>query len=120
MAFNARSLAQVASSASVHVRVYHAATTLRRPYKDSQNRESLKPKSAEGTMSGRVDDVAKNAAAFDPSKTSPETERREAARDAGDNPLDASGANQEISKPLGDKKTANKQATRNDGQRKRG
>ncbi|KAL7951854.1 hypothetical protein V8C42DRAFT_305428 [Trichoderma barbatum] len=88
-------------------RLYHTSTTLRIPYKDSQNRESLKPGSNDGTKSGRDDDVAaQKDAAFNPSKTSPEEEREAAGQGNETNPLDASGANQEFSKPMGDGETA--------------
>ncbi|KAL3956430.1 hypothetical protein ACCO45_009276 [Purpureocillium lilacinum] len=51
------------------------------PYKDSQDRETLRPRTAEHTATGRDDDVAgaHPDAAFNPSKTRPETERRTAA-----------------------------------------
>lgn len=89
-------------------RPYHASPALCHPYKDSQDRETLRPRSAQNTKSGRDDDVAANEdAAFNPHKTSPETEYDTAAagRDAV-NPLEASGANQPLSMPHGDEKKA--------------
>lgn len=98
---------QTIRSAS-HLRPYHATTTLRFPYKDSQDRETLRPRSTQNTKSASDDDVAANVdAAFNPRKTSPEAEKKAAA--AGNrsvNPLEASGANQGISKPHGDEKTS--------------
>lgn len=88
-------------------RLYHTSTTLRFPYKDSQDRESLKPGTNDGTRSGRDDDVsAQEDAAFNPRKTDPDAEREAAGRGNETNPLDASGANQEFSKPMGEGKQA--------------
>ncbi|EHK23886.1 uncharacterized protein TRIVIDRAFT_26902, partial [Trichoderma virens Gv29-8] len=90
-------------------RLYHTSAALRLPYKDSQDRESLKPRSNNGTRSGRDDDVAaQKDAAFNPSKTdpTPESELEAAGRGNETNPLNASGANQEFSKPMGEGKTA--------------
>lgn len=81
------------------------------PYKNAQDRETLDPRPSENTQSGRDDDVAHTpAAAFDPRKTRPETSYRAAERasadgEDGSNPLHASGANQELSKPMGDEKS---------------
>lgn len=97
--------ARHAQSPRLTVRSYRATPAFRYPYKDTQDRESLKPSRTEGTMSGRDADVATENpdAAFNPSKTSPEAERA-----AGGTELDISGANQEISKPQGDEKSVNK------------
>ena len=71
-------------------------------YKDDQDRQSLKPRPSEGTKSGSDDEVAeKTDAAFNPAKTSPEAEKDSAARASNGNPLEASGANQELSRPQG-------------------
>ncbi|KAL7938480.1 hypothetical protein V8C35DRAFT_288187 [Trichoderma chlorosporum] len=86
-------------------RLYHTSSVLRYPYKDSQDRQSLKPRSNNGTRSGRDDDVAaQKDAAFDPSKTdpTPESEAEVAGRGNETNPLNASGANQEFNKPMGE------------------
>lgn len=87
------------------MRSYHAAPALRYAYKDTQDRESLKPTGTEGTRSGRDGDTAEMNpdAAFNPDKTSPEEARR-----TGGSELDVSGANQEVSKPQGDEKAPNK------------
>ncbi|AEO58856.1 hypothetical protein MYCTH_17585, partial [Thermothelomyces thermophilus ATCC 42464] len=69
-------------------------------YKDDQDRRSLKPRSSEGTKSGSDDQVAENTeAAFNPNMTSPEEAKESAAKHSNGNPLEASGANQEFSKP---------------------
>ncbi|RYP67693.1 hypothetical protein DL771_007100 [Monosporascus sp. 5C6A] len=75
----------------------HRSAAARAPYKDDMDRESLKPKAHENTQSGTDDQAAQNEdAAFNPDKTSPESER--AAADAGNkpntNPLEESPANQ--------------------------
>ncbi|OAA43714.1 hypothetical protein NOR_04289 [Metarhizium rileyi] len=100
-------LAQLASLPRLIVcRAYHATPTSSFPYKDSQDRESLKPRSAENTKSGRDDDVASAPkAAFGRDTTSPEGERATASRQEGTDSLEVSGANQGLSKPRGDEKT---------------
>ncbi|KAL2207762.1 hypothetical protein CC79DRAFT_1333590 [Sarocladium strictum] len=90
------------------VRPYHTTPLLRLPYKDDQDRESLKPRSTENTKTGSDQDVAgaDPDAAFNPNKTSPEAAHQAADDNAG-NPLEGSGANQELSKPRGDEKSGN-------------
>lgn len=78
-------------------------------YKDSQDRESLKPTSNENTKSGRDDQVARehSKAAFDSNTTRPEQAHAQSKQEGdsrGEDPLEASGANQELSKPTGDEK----------------
>lgn len=106
-----RHIARAPRAASVRARAYHFTAALRAPYKDTESRETLDPRRAEGTQSGRDDDVAANSdAAFNPQKTSPESASQAASTSsspsdrgtAGGNPLQASGANQELSKPQGD------------------
>lgn len=91
----------------------HSTRAQRAPYKSSQDRESLDPRRSENTQTGRDDDVANDAggAAFDPKTTRPESSYNEAAgrtaqQGDGPNPLNASGANQELSKPMGDEKSS--------------
>ncbi|KAJ4419752.1 hypothetical protein N0V82_004795 [Gnomoniopsis sp. IMI 355080] len=83
-------------------RSYHNTPSLRLPYKDDQDRESLKPRSTEGTKSGTDSDAAQTDAAFDGSKTSPEAAHESAEKEENGNSLDTSGANQSKSKPLGE------------------
>lgn len=87
-------------------RNYRATSAARLPYKDTQDRESLKPSGTEGSKSGRDSDIATNNpdAAFNPDKTSPE-----AAKSTSGPDIEFSGANQDMSKPQGDEKQANKQ-----------
>ncbi|KAH7312393.1 hypothetical protein B0I35DRAFT_480850 [Stachybotrys elegans] len=92
-------------------RAYHSTVPVSQAYKDSQDRNSLRPSSAENTKSGRDDDAAANPdAAFNPKKTSPEEAERTANKNSATdtNPLEVSGANQEMSKPTGDEKTKKK------------
>ncbi|KJZ69489.1 hypothetical protein HIM_11118 [Hirsutella minnesotensis 3608] len=91
-------------------RSFHGGRRALLPYKDSQDRDSLRPRSAENTKSGRDDDASgrtdddasgRTDVAFDGGKTDPES-----ARAQGDGkPLNASGANQELSKPRGDERS---------------
>lgn len=103
MSSTLRMLSRTAPRTSITTRALHTTAAPRLPYKDSQDRESLRPGSTENTKSGRDDDAAKNPdAAFNPDKTRPETEGAAAADGTDGNPLEASGANQELSKPTGD------------------
>ncbi|KAM0252855.1 hypothetical protein ACHAQJ_007484 [Trichoderma viride] len=108
MASTIRHLTQTSRRCATGIpRLYHTSTALRLPYKNSQDRESLKPGTNEGTRSGRDEDVSEqDDAAFNPRKTDPETERKAAGQGNKTNPLNASGANQEFNKPMGDEKTA--------------
>ncbi|ROW08287.1 hypothetical protein VMCG_03171 [Cytospora schulzeri] len=81
---------------------FHSTSASRFAYKDDQDRESLKPQSTQGSMSGTDQDAADSDAAFDPSTTRPETEKDQAQEASGGNPLETSGANQSKSKPLGE------------------
>ncbi|OAQ71328.1 hypothetical protein VFPPC_13502 [Pochonia chlamydosporia 170] len=84
---------------------YHTTPAFAYPYKDSQDRESLKPRSSQNTKSGRDDDVAATPkAAFGRDVTSPEGERATATEEEGSDPLEVSGANQALSKPQGDER----------------
>ncbi|KAI8167404.1 hypothetical protein K4K49_006957 [Colletotrichum sp. SAR 10_70] len=78
-------------------RALTGTATARLPYKDTQDRNSINTGTTEATKSGRDQDAAKDSEAFDPSKTRPETERKE-----GSDELHASGANQKLSKPQGE------------------
>lgn len=80
---------------------FHSSPRPQLPYKDDQDRESLKPKSTEGSKSGTDDAAAQSSAAFDPSTTSPEGAKNKAESEGGDNPLEMSGASHDKSKPLG-------------------
>ncbi|KAH6648007.1 hypothetical protein BKA67DRAFT_662744 [Truncatella angustata] len=70
----------------------------RMAYKDDQDRESLKPKAHEYTQSGTDEGAAAQSdAAFNPDKTSPETERQTAGAGRGEgNELESSPANKEF------------------------
>ncbi|KAI0483836.1 hypothetical protein F4859DRAFT_415021 [Xylaria cf. heliscus] len=79
-------------------RLLHQTAVAQIPYKDDMDRESLKPKSHEYTQSGTDEETAAQHgdAAFNPDKTSPETEKATAAQGAAQknkqSPLDASPA----------------------------
>ncbi|KAK5626124.1 hypothetical protein RRF57_001839 [Xylaria bambusicola] len=82
----------------------HQTAVRRMPYKDDMDRESLKPKAHEYTQSGTDDETASRHgdAAFNPDKTSPDTERDTAAQGAAQqgkqNPLESSPADTEFAK----------------------
>ncbi|ROW13476.1 hypothetical protein VPNG_04480 [Cytospora leucostoma] len=82
--------------------LFHSAPASRLPYKDDQDRESLKPQSTQGSVSGTDQEAAESDAAFDRNTTRPETEKDQAEKGSGGNPLEGSGANQDKSKPVGD------------------
>ncbi|GAB1315782.1 hypothetical protein MFIFM68171_05992 [Madurella fahalii] len=90
--------AAVPAISMVIARQYHPTGSLS-SYKDDQDRESLRPRSSEGTNSGTNFDVAEKKDAFNPKTTDPETEKEAAGRESNGNPLEVSGANREYSKP---------------------
>lgn len=97
------STASVSVSASASLQSsFHTTPAPLFAYKADQDRESLKPQSTQGSMSGTDQDAADSDAAFDPSTTRPETEKDQAQDASGGNPLETSGANQSKSKPLGE------------------
>ncbi|KAF5666883.1 hypothetical protein FDENT_12234 [Fusarium denticulatum] len=95
------------------IRPIHTTTRLQMPYKHDQDRESLRPVVNENTKSGTDEQVASEHAdiAFDPNTTRPEEaadktrERTKSKGREGEDALNASGANQELSTPMGDEKT---------------
>lgn len=73
------------------------------PRKDSQHKDSIDTTATEYSKSGSDDAAAREeSAAFDPSITSPESEKSEAGKGGDGNPLDVSPANQEVSQPRGE------------------
>lgn len=90
---------------ATQARFFRSITTSHAPYKDAQDKDSLKPRSTQNTVSGRDDDLVDHPkAAFGQSQNAPETELEMAGENADGNPLEASGANQDLSKPQGDEK----------------
>ncbi|KAK0668019.1 hypothetical protein QBC41DRAFT_394807 [Cercophora samala] len=83
----------------------------RQAYKDDQDRTSLKPRPNDSTKSGSDDEAAECPTAFDPTVTDPEMELQSCWKGPYDNPLEASGANREISKGT-DERSEEKQAPR--------
>jgi hypothetical protein len=76
---------------------------------NNQDRQSLNPQRSEGTKSGTDNQVAeKTDAAFNRDKTSPEAAKESAAKTSNGNPLEASGANQELSKSQASEEVADK------------
>ena len=76
-------------------------TASRSASKDSQDKDTLKPRSTEYSKSGSDDGAAHSDAAFNPNKTSPEEAEATAEREVGgkDNSLNASPGNKDISQP---------------------
>lgn len=89
------------SPAAAATQGFHSSPRPQLPYKDDQDRESLKPRSTEGSKSGTDNAAAHSSAAFDPSTTSPEGAKEKAETEGGGNSLDVSGASHDKSKPLG-------------------
>ncbi|KAL1875895.1 hypothetical protein Daus18300_003086 [Diaporthe australafricana] len=92
---------QLCLSPAAATQGFHSSPRPQFPYKDDQDRESLKPRSTEGTKSGSDNAAAQSDAAFDPSTTSPEGAKEQAENEGGGNSLDMSGASHDKSKPLG-------------------
>ncbi|KAM0202172.1 hypothetical protein ACHAPA_000165 [Fusarium lateritium] len=88
-------------------------TTRMQAYKHDQDRESLRPVANENSKSGTDEAMSSEHAdvAFDPNTTRPEDaaektrKKSESKGREGEDALHASGANQEISKPMGDEKS---------------
>ena len=94
---------QVGLGSQAVVRKYHETQIRLNPYKDDQDRNSLKPRASDQTKSAADGDVAAHEdAAFNPNKTRPEEAKDAAGKKTDANPLEVSGANQDISKPPGD------------------
>lgn len=112
MSQSLRTLLRTTPRALPTVRAYHSTTLLQIPYKNSQDRETVRPGSTENTRSARDDEIATHHpdAAFNPNKTSPEEAMESTRQSGGDkaSDLDASGADQKVNKPLGDEKTQKK------------
>ncbi|KAL8393152.1 hypothetical protein RB595_003087 [Gaeumannomyces hyphopodioides] len=107
-----------AAAATQRTSQYHWTSPARLPYKDDQDRGSLKPKAQEyvkGNEGG--DDAAahRDDAAFNPDKTRPETEKDSAGD--GSNPLELSPANSDLSagKEEEGKTSGQKKQTRSGG-----
>lgn len=87
-----------AAAATQRMSQYHWTSPARLPYKDDQDRDSLKPKAQEYVKGDKGGDDAaahRDDAAFNPDKTRPETEK-DVAGDGG-NPLEFSPANPDLS-----------------------
>ncbi|KAF7891811.1 hypothetical protein EAF00_008113 [Botryotinia globosa] len=88
---------------SLTIRSFTNTPTSLLPRKDSQHKDSIDTTATEYSKSGSDDAAAREeSAAFDPSITSPESEKSEAGKGGDGNPLDVSPANQEVSKPRGE------------------
>ncbi|CAJ2504860.1 Uu.00g122540.m01.CDS01 [Anthostomella pinea] len=80
-------------------RPIHQSAALQLPYKDDQDRNSLKPRAHEYTGSGTDEGTAANEdAAFNPDKTSPEAAKETAGKGNDTNPLEVSPANPDTAK----------------------
>ncbi|KAL6917801.1 hypothetical protein ACHAPO_000393 [Fusarium lateritium] len=95
------------------IRPLHMTARRQMAYKHDQDRESLQPTANENTKSGTDEQMVSEHAdvAFDPNTTRPEEAAEKTRKKTkskgpeGEDALHASGANQEISKPMGDEKT---------------
>ncbi|OAQ95474.1 hypothetical protein VFPFJ_01584 [Purpureocillium lilacinum] len=88
-------------------RPYHSTAYNLLAYKDAQERHTLSPRSDEHTKSATDDDVAALLdTAFGPNQPRPDKViiSAEIESKGKPNPLEASGANQEFSKPRGDER----------------
>lgn len=83
-------------------RTLHTTSTLSTTnYDKSDDRTSLHPERSESTQSGTDSEVAGHSSAYDPSKTSPESEMAASAEESKhegktSNPLDVSAANKDV------------------------
>lgn len=101
-----------ARTSATTIRPLHTTTRMQMAYKHDQDRESLRPVANENSKSGTDEQMASEHAdvAFDPNTTRPEEaaektrKKTESKGPEGEDALHASGANQEISTPMGDEK----------------
>ena len=85
-------------------RSYRRGAVLRGPYKDDQDRETLKPRthdSSQGPSDGEI--ATRYKTPFDADKTDPKSQSDSATTEAGEggdgeNPLELTGANRELSR----------------------
>ncbi|TAQ89364.1 hypothetical protein B7494_g2325 [Chlorociboria aeruginascens] len=87
---------------SFPIRAFSHSMPAKYPRKDSQDRNSINTEATEGSKSGTDDEAARQEdAAFNPEKTAPEEEKRVGGKgnEKSGNPLEVSGANQDVSKP---------------------
>ena len=94
-----RRLGLFATTSVATFRTHHQTAILRQPYKDDQDRESLKPRAQESSKSTSDEDAAHDDAAFDPNQTKPETAKDKGSQKPDGSPLEVSPANQDVSKP---------------------
>ncbi|KAI5464636.1 hypothetical protein BGZ63DRAFT_421642 [Mariannaea sp. PMI_226] len=96
-----RTVLKTTTSNKLTIRPIHATPLSRLPYKDSQDRQSLRPGRNENTKSGRDDDVASNRpdVAFSPNEPKPEQAAAKSSRKDNGDPLEVSGANRDVSQP---------------------
>jgi hypothetical protein len=82
------------------IRPLHTTALSRFAYKDSQDRESLKPRTNEYTRSGHDEDIVNDHpdVAFNPDQPKPEKAASRSFDESNGDPLSMSGANQEVSK----------------------
>ncbi|KAF7543583.1 hypothetical protein G7Z17_g10627 [Cylindrodendrum hubeiense] len=97
-------LRRVLRTARANTRPIHNSPLTRLPYKDSQDRESLRTGTSEHTKSGRDEDIARDRpdVAFNAQEPKPEEAAARSAKKGGTgtDPLEMSGANKDISKPV--------------------
>ena len=97
------------SSTTLQPRTSHLQSrALHAPYKDSMERDSLKPRRNEGTVTGSDEEVAHMDSSWNTGHNKPEEEMEDSRGSAGWSMLDESGANQEFSKPQGDNPSENR------------
>lgn len=106
-----RPLPPLPMSSSLSLTRQYNPSLPRQAYKDDQDRTSLKPRPNDSTKSGSDDEAAECATAFDPTVTDPDLEFQSCWKGPYDNPLEASGANREISKETNER-AEEKQAPR--------
>ena len=106
-------LTRLSRRTTPHIPTHHplqrtATRALHAPYKDSQERDSLKPRRNENTATGSDDEIAHMDEAYNTNHNKPEEELEASRGSSGWSMLDESGGNQEFSKPQGDQPSENR------------
>ncbi|KAH6894411.1 hypothetical protein B0T10DRAFT_251436 [Thelonectria olida] len=88
------------SATKPSIRPLHTTALSRFAYKDSQDRESLKPRTNEYTRSGHDEDIVNEHPdiAFNPNQPKPEKAASRSFDESNGDPLSMSGANKDVSK----------------------
>ncbi|KAF2097723.1 hypothetical protein NA57DRAFT_56910 [Rhizodiscina lignyota] len=100
-------------------RCFHAGTKYAYAQKDTQDKDTLKPRSTQYSQSEGGDDAAATESAFDPSTSSPEESSKKVEKESGSNagePMEVSPGNPDVSKRKPEENQATAKSSREAGE----